>query len=320
MEEIISDMNEESHDSQSVDDSWIAAFGESIGIKIEEPAGLTQGAQVDRITDQQMLCCKYCHRLVSVEQSGNFFRQEGRCKECVAEALISPEDADKVIGSCLCVLEEVYGVRMKSPASVRLCRGYTEEPVRIENAGAGRGLRQMKKLFSNNSGQETGQEAEQETGQKTISIGYEVSRVRLIVFFLEKNFKEGLRQLHAEKSDRKENRNDTPNEVQGDGVEEEKQQQNEEKETKQNTRDDDKEKAETASSAGDDKTNDDKALEAWLVANCLYTMGELIYAQQYIADYQAKEGQKKGLNKINSKLGVPWNVMGMPLVEIVRKL
>ena len=48
-------------------------------------------------------------------------------------------------------------------------------------------------------------------------------------------------------------------------------------------------------------------------------MGELIYSQQYIADFW-EQGGGKALEEINNVIEAPWNVMGRALVEIVEKL
>lgn len=327
MEEITLSMNEDSCEGKRVDDSWITAFGESIGIRIEEADKLAQDAQKDRIAAQNRLGlrCKYCNKPISVEQESLYVRQSGRCKECAAEALISLEDADEVISSCLCVLDVVYGIKIGPSVSVRLSHRRKKELVRIKSPGLGERLKQLLPFTKT---------VEKKRGQKTISIRYGVSRVRVIESYLEECFQEALQHMNKGGTGGKEKDavSDSPSSSstgkkteenigkEGRFYENTKERYKTENDVKEAERpEEDKVKEDAGKEKKLAETYDFNALRAWLVANCLYTMGELSYAQQYIADYQEQSGGKY-LDGINSKIGIPWNVMGMGLGEIVKKL
>lgn len=60
-------------------------------------------------------------------------------------------------------------------------------------------------------------------------------------------------------------------------------------------------------------------ITVWLVANCLYNMGELEYAKKYVRDHQKGENPEV-FDGICSKWGIPWDVAGKKMNELLRLL
>jgi len=339
-----------------VTDEWVRIFGESIGIQERETEKLTQDRQSDRISmnQKQEMRCKCCNKMIPVEQDGNSSRKSNRCKECSAEALTSQEDVEEIIDSCLCVLDKVYEIKVKCPVSVKLRHRRKGTPVRIKGSIVMASGQEVGEI-----GKKGRRLARKNKRKKTVSIAYETPRIQVILFFVKQCFQNELEGMYGkgvfEKSTgersvdekgqvekgskRQKNKNARNGASQNSTIE--KSPEEDERILAQKTAGiflEEKAQSESSKMQGDPgkrQTEDEPeeserlnpaipremvfALLTWLVANCLHTMGELVYAQQYIADYQEDSG-KKNMSTICNIIGIPWNVAGNSVREVVKKL
>lgn len=66
-----------------------------------------------------------------------------------------------------------------------------------------------------------------------------------------------------------------------------------------------------------DQSENGPQMLAWLVANCLYNMGELEYAEQY---YIRKCQKGEESQELKEKWGAPWNVQGEDMEKLLKQL
>ena len=201
------------------------------------------------------------------------------------EGLTTEKDAYEIIGSCQYVLDKIYDIHPKESVSVNLRHTYGKKNLCVEIRDA--------EVFSKEQKRWLKRSSKQSEPRWIVSILYDSPRMLLMAEFLKKCFQEEL-----ERRSRKNNAEDKDEENSGE--------------------------QETAGNGNNKAENDDYVvaesqichLTAWLVSNCLYTLGELVYAELYIAEYQERH-DKNEFTELCEKLGVPWRIFGKPIKEIL---
>lgn len=277
-----------------VTSEWFAAFNHNFGVSPKKTSSLQLLEELwekkPRELEESSPNPKLARRLPK------------RFRESKSELLVSQEDAEEVIDCCISVLEAIYGISLSVPYSIKLChlnKGGT--PVEIENIpGFGTiGKTQAKRL------KWTKKHKEENIG--LIKVSCNASYVSVVIAFLEKCFRVEVGKLSAsENSEVSKDLKDT----QGirkiaQSIETEEGQSKEQEELE-------REKEELENEKKQQFNKRKPHLIVWLVANCLYTMGELACAKQYIVDYQ-KDRINEGFNEVCKTMGIPWNEQGKKL-------
>ncbi len=269
---ITSSMMGTKNEQEQVTPGWFTAFNDNFEISFEKTSKrqLLEDVQ-KKISEELPQKPKQIKRLLA------------RFRKSKSKVLISQEDAKEVVNCCFCVLEDIYEISINTPYSIELCHFLKSgSTVEIENIpGFETPGKTRKKWFGPHK------------NEGTINILSSVPYILAVKDLLELCFAAKIENIKASKGS-----DDSRNSKDADGQEnvvrtEEGESKGEIK--KQKVPEEEKwEKKE-------------QHLIAWLVANCLYIMGELEYAEQYIADYQ-KDGQNGGFVEACNILGFPWEV------------
>lgn len=205
------------------------------------------------------------------------------CKQFRTEGLEAEKDACEVINSCQHALNKVYDIRTPKAVCVSLRHKCRREKLCVEigepKVSIARKI--LPKKFSRQSEPDW-----------VIRILYGSPRILLMAEFLKKCFLEELGVITKKEEVDKDEENSG-----------------------------EQEKAETGENKAEnddywEKESQKIHLTVWLVSNCLYTLGELVYAEQYIVEYQ-ESSRGDVFKELCEKLGVPWTVMGRPIREIL---
>ena len=272
---ITSGMMGAKNEQEQVTAGWFTAFNNNFEISIEKTSRqqLLEDVQ-KKISEELPQKPKQIKRLLA------------RFRKPKSEILISQEDAKEVVNCCFCVLEDIYEFSINTPYSIELCHSLKSgSTVEIENIpGFETPGKTRKKWFGPHK------------SEGTINILANVPYILAVKDLLELCFAAKIENVKASKgSDDSGKSKDTDSQ---ENVVRTEEGQGEEQVKKQKVSE--KEKAEKWEKK-------EQHLIAWLVANCLYIMGELEYAEQYIADYQ-KDGQNGGFAEACNILGLPWEV------------
>lgn len=236
-----------------------------------------------KYTQQEQAVCGIFRNEVTKPWYKRSYERGDLCKQFRTEGLEAEKDAYEVISSCQHALNKVYDVRTPKAVCVSLRHKCGKEKLYVEIGGPRVSTAQkiLPKKFSRQS----------EPGW-VIRILYGSPRILLMAEFLKKCFLEELRGITKKDEVDKDEENSG-----------------------------EQEKAEIGENKAEnddygEKESQNFHLIAWLVSNCLYTLGELVYAEQYIAECQESSSEDifKGLCK---KLGVPWAAMGRPIQKIL---
>jgi len=266
---------------------WFNTFEQCYGITESETDRLKplNDLQDGRYLQQgQGVCGIFCNTVNKawyqrVLEKGDSYRQLGR------EGLENEGDAYEIISSCRYVLNKVYDIHTAKAVRVDLRYKCGKGKVWVETADAKASIVQKSPLKKVVGPFEP---------HLAVSILYGSPRILLMAEFLKKCFQEEL-ELRTEKgkADRGEG-NSGGQEETGAG-----------------------EHREENVKCGGKLRN--SCLTGWLVSNCLYTLGELVYAEQYIAECgESYSGDV--FDELCDKLGIPWAVMGRPIQDILHVL
>lgn len=211
------------------------------------------------------------------------YERRDLCKQFRTEGLETEKDAYEIINSCQHALNKVYDIRTPKAVCVSLRHKCGREKLCVEigKPKVSTARKILPKKFSRKSEPDW-----------VIRILYGSPRILLMAEFLKKCFLEEL------------------------GGRTKKDEVNKDEENSGG-----QEKAEIGENKAENDDYGEKEpqnfhLTAWLVSNCLYTLGELVYAEQYIAEYQ-ESSSGDVFKELCKKLGVPWTVMGRPIQEIL---
>lgn len=196
-----------------------------------------------------------------------------RYRKSKSKFLVSQEDVEEVIRCCLWVLDVIYEIRFCASYSIKMRHLSKEDsPVKL-----------MNKSGAETDGKTRKKRPGKHKNEGTIYISYNEPYISVVTAFLIKCFEKEIEELRDSKNS--EVLEDSRNPGKQDNMDEmgmEKKQSEEQEEIKQH-------------------------IVVWLVANCLYIMGELAYAEQYVAFCQ-KNGENEGFIKTCKLLGTPWVV------------
>lgn len=288
MEETISTTREMEIRQNDTPPDWFDTFERCYGITEGETDRLKplNDIQTDKYTQQgQAVCGIFCNEVTKAWHK-RVFERGNLYKQFRTEGLGTEEDAYEVISSCQYVLNKVYEIHTQKAVGVKLKYKCGKGKLCVEIAGVkvATAQKSLLKKFSRQSEPHWG-----------ISILYGSPRILLMAEFLKKCFLEELgRRTKKRKAD------------QNGG--------NSGKQEKTRIRENKVENDDYG-----EKESQNWPLTSWLVSNCLYTLGELVYAEQYIAINQ--ESYSGDIFKeLCNELGIPWAVMGRPIQEILHVL
>lgn len=285
MEETISTTREMEIRQNDTTPDWFDTFEHCYGITEGETDRLKplNDIQADKYTQQgQAVYGIFCNEVTKAWYKRVFERRD-LYKQFRTEGLETEEDAYEVISSCQYVLNKVYDIHTPKAVGVKLRYKCGKGKLCVEIAGAkvSTAQKSLLKKFSRQSVSHWG-----------ISILYGSPRILLMAEFLKKCFLEEL------------GRRTQKGKVDKDGG-------NSGKQEKTGTRENKVENDDYG-----EKESQICHLATWLVSNCLYTLGELVYAEQYIAIYQESYSGDV-FDELCNELGIPWAVMGRPIQKIL---
>lgn len=287
MEEIISNTRGMENRQKNMSTDWFDTFEQCYGITESETDRLKplNDIQDDKYLQQgQSVCSVFCNK-VKKKWYKRFLERRDSYRQLRREGLENEGDAYEIIGSCRYALNKVYDIHTPKAVRVNLRYKCGKGKVWVETADAKASLAQkspLKKVVG------------QFEPHMAVSVLYGSPRILLMAEFLKKCFEREI-ELRANKgkADRGEDNS----------VGQEKTEAGENREENDEY--------------GEESRKD--CLTGWLVSNCLYTLGELVYAEQYIAE--CRESYSGDIfDELCNKLGIPWAVMGRPVQDILHQL
>lgn len=295
---------------EQVSMEWFDAFNKCFGISPEKTSNLQLLEDIRTKTlegQESETSSLYCRGVNPPRKHKHILGLLARFRKSKSEFLVSQEDADEVISCCLWVLDVTYGIHFNASHSVKLCYKHGSGlPVMIKNMPH---IEAGSKVQKKRPGKQK--------NEWTISILYNASYISAVIIFLEECFSTGIRDLEEKcKASEKKHLEDLEtlkNSENPEVPEPSKSPEDSENPTDRETEEEQRKKQEEYEKEKEERRNKKRThIIVWLVANCLYTMGELAYAEQYIADYQKDRG-KEDFAEVCKMWGIPWTMQGKML-------